>query len=59
MTSPVVKAKITTGNTNKLNNEHWGHSLQVLRTVSLPPCTSSSCEDFFQIQDQQQRALFA
>ena len=51
MTSLQVKAKITTGDINKHNNEHWGHSLQVLRTVSLPPCALSSCEDFFQIQD--------
>ena len=51
MTSPVVKAKITTGDINKLNNEHRGHSLQGLRTVSLPPCAPSSYEDFFHIQD--------
>ena len=30
---------------------HWGHSLQVLGTVSLPTCAPSWCEDFFQIQD--------
>ena len=51
MTSPVVKAKITNGDINKLNNEHRGYSLQGLRTVSLPPCAPSACEDFFQIQD--------
>ena len=51
MTSPEVKAEITTGDINKLNNEHWGHPVQVLHTVSLPPCASSSCEDFVQIQD--------
>ena len=51
MTSRKVKAKITTGDINKHDNEHWGHSLQVLRSVSLPPCAPSSCEEFFQIQD--------
>ena len=37
MTSPVVTAKITIGDIDKLYNKHWAHLLHVLRTVSLPP----------------------
>ena len=52
VTSPVIKAKITT-DVNKVNNEHWGHSLQTLRTVlkNLPSRAPAPCEDFFRIQD--------